>query len=290
MIPNRLADTLPLPSAIDPVSEADDFIVSEVTYLEDANQSPIGYNLPPEYGMPVRSGRFANFPVHIGNGRHRVRDLSLDEAGFLLVRHATSVSNFFDETEVRAIYYPEVQRLVRHSTGAAKVVVFDHTLRISGAPKHVGSRTPVHVVHNDYTEKSGPQRARDVLPSEEAFVRLQQRFVEINVWQPIRGPVRRDPFGLVDGRSIAPNDLVAAKLIYPDRTGEIYYGAYNPAHRWYYFPDMAADEAVLVKCYDSARDGRTRFSLHAAFADPTVPADAPPRESIEVRTFAFFDS
>jgi hypothetical protein len=51
---------------------------------------------------------------------------------------------------------------------------------------------------------------------------------------------------------------------------------------------MEAHEAILVKCYDSATDGRTRFSLHAAFADPAAPADAPPRESIEVRTFAFF--
>jgi hypothetical protein len=267
---------------------ADEFIPAEVTYLEDANQSPIGYNLPAEYGMPTRSGRFAGFPVHIRNGRHHIGDLSLDGAGFLLARHDTSVRNFFDKAEVEAIYYPEVERLVRNSTGAAKVVVFDHTLRVSDAANRPASRTPVHVVHNDYTEKSGPQRARDVLPSEES-ARLQRRFVEINVWQPIRGPVRRDPFALVDGRSIFPNDLVVAKLIYPDRTGEIYYGAYNPAHRWYYFPEMTVDEAVLVKCYDSARDGRTRFSLHAAFADPTAPADAPPRESIEVRTFAFFD-
>ena len=239
--------------------------------------------------MPVRSGRYASVPVHIGNGRHRIRDLSLDGAGFLLLRHRTSVSNFFDETEVRTIYYPEVERLVRTSTGAAKVVVLTTRYEFSDGANRPASRSPVHVVHNDYTEKSGPQRARDVLPTEEALARLQHRYVEINVWQPIRGPVRRDPFGLVDGRSIARSDLVPAKLVYPDRTGEIYYGAYNHAHRWYYFPDMAADEAVLVKCYNSARDGRTRFSLHAAFVDPTVPADAPPRESIEVRTFAFFD-
>ena len=108
---------------------------------------------------------------------------------------------------------------------------------------------------------------------------LSRRFVEINVWRPIRGPVRRDPLGRIDGRSIAPGDLVTTKLVYPDRMGEIYYGADNPAHRWYYFPDMEAHEAILVKCYDSATDGRTRFSLHAAFADPEVPADAPPRKA-----------
>jgi hypothetical protein len=289
MIPIRLGPPVSLRPAIEPVSQSDDFVVGTVIYLEDANQRPIAYNLPQEYGMPARSGRFATFPVRIRNARDRVRDLSLDGAGFVLARHATSMRNFYDEAEIQAIYYPEIERLVRDATGAAKVVIFDHTVRISDGADHTGTRAPARVVHNDYTEKSGPQRARDFLAAEEALTRLRRRFVEINVWRPIYGPVRRDPLGLIDGRSIAPGDLVTAKLIYPDRTGEIYYGAYNPAHRWYYFPDMEAHEVILVKCYDSATDGRTRFSLHAAFADPTIPADAPRRESIEVRTFAFFD-
>ena len=274
---------------VQPASETGDVVVGTVSYLEDANQTPIAYNLPPEYGMPARSGRFAAVPVPIRNARDRAGDLSLDGAGFVLVERATSVRNFDDENEIRAIYYPEVERLVRDATGAAKVVIFDHTVRISDRADHPGARAPARVVHNDYTETSGPQRARDFLTPGEAATRLGRRFIEVNVWRPIRGPVRRDPLGLIDGRSIAPGDLVTTKLVYPDRTGEIYYGAYNPAHRWYYFPDMQAHEAILVKCYDSVTDGRTRFSLHAAFADPNVPADAPPRESIEVRTFAFFD-
>jgi hypothetical protein len=289
MIASRLPATPSFRPAVEPASETGDFVVGTVSYLEDANQTPIAYNLPQEYGMPARSGRFATLPVRIWNARDRALDLSLDGAGFVLARRATSMRDFHDDGEVRAIYYPEVERLVRDATGAAKVVIFDHTVRISNRADHPGARAPARVVHNDYTEKSGPQRAKDFLTSEEVETRLKRRFVEINVWRPIRGPVRRDPLGLVDGRSIAPDDLVTTKLIYPDRTGEIYYGAYNPAHRWYYFPDMEDHEAILVKCYDSATDGRTRFSLHAAFADPNISADAPPRESIEVRTFAFFD-
>ena len=289
MIATRLCVTESVRPPIEPASETGEFVVGTVSYLEDANQTPIAYNLPRDYGMPARSGRFAAVPVRIRNARDRARDLSLDGAGFVLAERATSVRDFYDENEVRAIYYPEIERLVRDHTGAAKVVIFDHTLRISDGAGHSGARSPARVVHNDYTERSGPQRARDFLSREEAERRLGRRFVEINVWRPIRGPVRRDPLGLIDGRSIAPGDLVTTKLVYPDRTGEIYYGAYNPAHRWYYFPDMEEHEAILVKCYDSATDGRTRFSLHAAFADPNAPADAPPRESIEVRMFAFFD-
>jgi hypothetical protein len=278
-----------LPPAVGRISRPLDAIVGTVVYLEDADQEPVGYNPPVEYGKPSRVGRFASFAVRIENARGRAGELSLDREGFVLTRHATAVRNFYDEKEVRAVYYPEVERLVKQATGAAKVVIFDHTLRVSSGENRAGTRGPVQSVHNDYTENSGPRRARDFLTAEEAETRLRRRFVEINVWQPIRGPVRRDHLGLIDASTIAPADLVAAKLVYADRVGEIYYGAYNPAHRWKYFPEMTVEEAILIKCYDSARDGRARFSLHAAFADPAAPADAPARESIETRTFAFLD-
>jgi hypothetical protein len=83
-------------------------------------------------------------------------------------------------------------------------------------------------------------------------------------------------------------DFIATDLKFPDRTGEIYSVAYNPEQRWFYFPRMQPDEAMLLKCYDSMEDGRARFTAHSAFTDPTAPADAPPRESIETRTFVFF--
>ena len=51
---------------------------------------------------------------------------------------------------------------------------------------------------------------------------------------------------------------------------------------------MQADEAVLIRCFDSALKGARRFSAHTGFDDPTSPADAPPRESLEVRTLVFF--
>jgi hypothetical protein len=109
----------------------------------------------------------------------------------------------------------------------------------------------------------------------------------INLWRPIRGPLRDSPLAMVDGTTVAPDDLVASDLIYPNRRGETYSVKYNPNHRWFYFPEMTADEALLLKCYDSATDGRTRFGPHTAFIDPTTPADAAPRESIEVRTLVF---
>jgi hypothetical protein len=222
--------------------------------------------------------------------RPQVRDLSLDKQAFILTRHETKVHDFYDDQEVRSTYFAEVEALVKRETGAAKVVVFDHTVRTADRAVERGLRTPVQSVHNDYTERSGPQRVRDLLPPDEAERRLAKRFAEYNVWRNIaHEPIEMSPLGFVDAQTIAPRDLAVCDLVYADRTGEIYQGVYNADHQWHYFPGMTRDEAILIKCYDSARDGRARFSLHSAFEDPTSPVDAKPRQSIEVRAFAFFD-
>lgn len=264
-------------------------VEAQVVYLTHPDQKPVGYNPAPGTGGPQRDGDYAPFTVAIHDARPIAGELDLDVQGFVLVRAETKVGDFYDPAQVRDVYTPEIERLVREATGAAKVVVFDHTIRVAEGAVERGLRAPVHMVHNDYTEDSAPRRVRDLLPAEEAEERLARRFIEVNVWRPIKGPVLTEPLGLVDARTIAPRDLVKADLVYADRTGEIYYGSYNPDHRWYTVPRMTADEAIIIKCYDSAKDGRARFSLHSAFTDPTTPEGAPPRESIEVRAFAFFD-
>ena len=130
------------------------------------------------------------------------------------------------------------------------------------------------------------QRVRDLM-GEEAEELLRHRFEIVNVWRPIRGPLRDAPLAVCDATSVAFADFVPSDLVYRDRIGETYRVRYNPAHRWFYMPEMRSDEAVLIKCYDSAEDGTARFTAHSAFEDPTAPADVLPRESIEVRTLVF---
>jgi hypothetical protein len=175
--------------------------------------------------------------------------------------------------------------------GAAEVIAFEeirarkqwNTLR-----GHNQSHAPVMRVHNDYTEKSAPQRVRDLLPaSAQAFLRY--RYVFINVWRPITEPVIDAPLALCDAACFNDDDLIMSDIIYKDCVLEIAYVRYNPKHRWYSFSHLRREEVVLIKCYDTARDGRARISLHSAFVDPTAPANAKPRQSIEVRTIAFYD-
>lgn len=277
------------PEALEP---AHDCVEAPLTYLVDTGEKPVAYIPAPGAGEIRRTGRYSDYAVPIRDGRAIARDLSLDRQGFVLMQHDTSMSDFHDPEEVRRVYYPEMERLVKTASGASSVLVFDHNLRVDGGAgqNDEGMREPVRNVHNDYTVNSGPQRVRDLLEAHEAEALLKKRFAVINVWRPIRGPVQTAPLALADARSIAPGELVALDLVYADRTGEVYNATFNSDHRWYYFPDMQVHEAVLIKCYDSRDDGRARFTLHAAFDDPTSPPDAAPRRSIEARTLAFFDA
>jgi hypothetical protein len=225
--------------------------------------------------------------VPIYNARALTESLSLDVEGFVLQRCATAMKNFYDPEEVRSVYYPEVEELVKQVTGAVRVVAFEHDVRCAPVAKRGASavREPVRVVHDDYTEKSAPERIRLYL-CDEADSLLRGRYAVINVWRPIENPVEEAPLAVCDARSLANEDLV------PTEEGvkhEVYLFNYNSRHCWFYFPNMQNDESLLIKCYDSLNDGRARLTAHSAFDDPTSPPNARPRESIEVRTLVFFE-
>jgi hypothetical protein len=260
-----------------------------INYLVPTGERPRAYQYDPPPGVPLRTGTYAEYKVLVRNGRAAQGRLSLDREGFELVRAPTHFTAFRDSDAVKAGYYPEVEAIVKRAAGAARVIVFDHNVRHAptALEKKDGTKEPVKRAHNDYTVKSGPQRVRDLLGGE-AEALLARRFAIVNLWRPITGPVEESPLALCDAQSIAPADLVPTDLVYRDRIGETYALAHNPAHRWYYFPRMRTDEAVLIKCYDSAEDGRARFAAHGAFNDPTSAPTARPRESIEARTIAFF--
>ena len=227
--------------------------------------------------------------VSIADARPLRPGLSLDGSGFELVDHQTAVKSFRDEDEVRTVYYREMEALIAARSGCARVQVFDHTVR-HGDPQIRAAqklREPVRAVHNDYTDWSGPQRVRDFFPDRAADL-LSRRVAIVQVWRPIAAAVERDPLAIVDARSIAAKDLIATERRFPDRVGEIYQFTYNPAHRWFWFPRMHRAEAIVFKVYDSMTDGRARWGAHAAFENPLAGANAPPRESIEIRAFAFY--
>lgn len=264
-------------------------ITADLTYAIETGEKPVNETFGAGNIQRRRSGAIEKKPMAIEDGRPRVAEFALDRTGFEFVDHPTTMHDFFDLEELQRVYYAEAAALVKRVAGAQRVEVFDHTLRSGDKDEREARlvREPVLSVHNDYTEWSGPQRLREFLP-DEAETLLKRRFAIIQVWRAINQPIQSNPLAIADARSLVPSDLLAAERRYPHRVGETYQVKHNPNHHWFYFPQMRRDEALVFKVYDSVNDGRARFTAHSAFVDPTTPAGAPPRQSIEIRTFAFF--
>lgn len=227
--------------------------------------------------------------VRVHNGRPLAGRFEFEREGFRFVEHRSRVADFYDDAEVRRVYYPECEALIKEVSGAKRVVVFDHTLRTASDEQRESRkiRDIVSRVHNDYTEWSGPQRVRDIMGAE-AEELLKGRFAVIQVWRPVGHPVESHPLAICDAQTVRPESLVVNERHYPGRIGQTYSITYDPGQRWYWFPQMRPDEALVFKVYESLKDGRARWTAHTAFADPAAPPSARPRESIEIRTLAFF--
>ena len=262
-----------------------------IPYTSDTGEPLVNETFGPNNIRRRRTGTHEAKRMELRNGRLIADRLSLEEQGFVFVEHRTKVADFFAADQLKSIYYPEVEELIKKTAGASRVVIFDHTLRSGDESEREEKliREPVLSAHNDYTEWSGPNRVREFLP-DEADDLLKRRFAIIQVWRAINQPIQSNPLALADAKSVAMEDLLVAERRYPHRVGQTYRLKHNPNHRWFYFPEMRRDEALVFKVYDSEKDGRARFTPHTSFTDPNSPPNAPARQSIEVRAFAFFKS
>jgi len=260
-------------------------------YIVDNGIPPVRYIDWPEMEHKTVLPQYEHHEMTVHNGRPLRHTFDIDTHGFVFTDHPTSVKDFTVEAERKQVYDLEVQALIKKQSGASDALVFDHTLRVSteDGQKAIDARPTVKSVHNDYTEASAPVRLREIIGDAEAGQRFKKRWAIIQVWRPIRGPVMIDPLGICDGRSIPRQGFIKMERRYQYRTGEVYHIAHHPQHQWYYFPRMTHDEALVFKVFDSDTTKPSRFTAHSAFDDPNTPPDAPARESIETRCFAFFD-
>lgn len=232
-------------------------------------------------------GRFVLRDVPIYNARSLTT--SLDKEGFELGEHVTMVGDFYDDVAIEATYENELRTWMLEATGARRVEIFDHTRRSTSSEirKQHDIREQAATIHNDYDDVSGITRLRDLYP-EEVDALLKNRFAIINVWRSIAGTIKNYPLAICDASSVNPTELVSVPRVSATRVGAIQLAVHNPKQRWFIFPEMVMNEVLLFKVFDSATDGRARFTIHTSFDDPTAMVDAPPRQSIESRCFVFF--
>ena len=237
-------------------------------------------------------GNFTTQEVLVHDGRQQKQDSSLDVDGFKLVRQASRVEDFYDDVQVNTTYHDEVRALLRETTGASRIEIFDDTRRSASLERQrkKNIREPADIVHNDYTAHSGVKRLRDHFAddTDEADELSQRRFAIVNVWRSIAGTIFNHPLVLCDAATVKTEDLVSVERRAEERIGELQVALHDSGQRWYYFPEMQMNEALLFKTFDSETDGRARFTIHSSFEDPDAPTGAAPRESIETRCLVFF--
>lgn len=277
-----------------------DVVEGAVYYAVPGDRPLFWHQYPPPPGQPETNIEFAEHMVPIRDARHAKAMFRLDVEGAAIYRRPSAVRDFYDEDELHRVGYPEAAAIAKTVSGARHAFVFDHNVRRAAdaiEPRQTAAQKPVFHIHTDFSAAAAPVRLRDfadhaaalgVKSMLSAALASRCRFAVVNIWRPIVGPVRDSPLALVDASSVGQSDLLAAALLYPQRRGEIYYLRFNAAHRWWYLPDMQADEVWAFKNYDSATDGRARFTPHTAFID-TRRERVAPRESIEFRTFVVFD-
>jgi hypothetical protein len=228
-------------------------------------------------------------PMPIANAR--VARATIDREGFQLLSHRSAVADFTDPDEVVAVHPGEIEALVRSATGAARVVVTGAGLlrfsERSGQAGSLNNSTPARFAHVDVSDATAVRFA------ERSAAGHYSRFAHYNVWRAISGPPQDVPLALCDARSVRPGDLIPAEAVFdepgkPEWSFEGLIVAHNPAHRWYWFPDLVRDEAILFKTFDSD-PARAHCVPHVAFDHPCCPADAPPRVSIEMRAVAYWE-
>jgi hypothetical protein len=272
-------------------------VPGELNYLSPESTVLRRFTAP---GASVNTGSYESHTVPIRNGRPVRDQFRLDTHGFELVRHRSSVRNFTDKDEVDAVYIPEVLEFVRERTGADEVASRGAVLRRSADPGANASQPQAALVHIDY----GPEGAAMTAPRvyAEAFPdgAGYRRALATSLWRVFSPPPQDWPLALCDFRSVRDEEGLPNQLYFVDRVPDdpfapvdeskmITSGSefhFSPAHEWWYFPEMTAEEVLFFAFNDSDHTRPWRV-VHTAFRDPTV-QESVPRHSIEVRTFAFF--
>jgi hypothetical protein len=247
-------------------------------------------------GGHLTTTQYAPTTVTITNGRPHTSDFGLDRSGFTLLRHHSAVTDFGDREQLDGTYTAEVADLVKQATGADEVVSIGWVIRRANQALN-GAQPPASDVHVDMHPGRADGRLSAASPRGEPY----KRAIMTSLWRAFSPPPQDWPLALLDYRSVddtegEPNLLLFVdKLPDPDNVpdiedpdsmpaGSIF--APQPHHRWWFFPDLHADEVLLLKLHDTDHSVAWRVP-HTAFEAPYA-ADANPRESVEFRTIAFF--
>ena len=267
-------------------NQALDSVEAELRFTTPQDDQPVVYLVDYESTTIKLEPRL----IRISNGRVSQESFSIETNGFELIRYASELADVRDSDAVKRIFQPEAEKLLKRLTGASRVLMFHHLardMREAPSTENLGAATNVHVDHDQATYE---YNIRKCLPSGEADALLNRRWAAYNIWKPI-APVEKLPLAVCDARTIFKENLIPTGV--GTRPGEPLLPrtglgiTYSPEQRWFYFPNMTSDEALVLKMWDTDR-ARAQWAAHSAFVDPTSKSDAKPRVSLDARFIAFY--
>ncbi len=261
-------------------------LMATLNFARDRTDGGVWSNYDPARASVRTGGR----PIAIGDASRLAEPPRLDREGFTLLDRPFRDAAWVDADWIDRVYVPACLEMVRAMTDADFVgVVHPGVIRRRADPSRNDAAhvPPARFVHFDQSADSiGPMLAQA------AGEDWRDRFTTVrgyNIWRCVSPPPQNTPLALCDQRSFDRADMVIGHLVEPglDHSIEYVTATYNPAQRWWCFPQTRADQVIVFKGFD-ADTTRPMGCLHSAFDHPVPAPDAPVRESIENRVLAFF--
>jgi len=306
------AATTPPPARFDPIEDEARQVEATIRFVDPGDFITRRYV---RAGAEINTGTYSDHRVIVRDAMPIRDHFELDVHGFRIARQPTAVKDFHDKDEVDSVYEREVERHVQALTGADKVAARGWMLRTSAdLSEQANSKTenyqhtggiqpPAGEAHVDLNTATAQRMAaftyKKHFPDGPGF----KRFLISSYWRTFSPPPQDVPLALCDGRTSFAGEEKSNTLFVVDEfpEGEALTApvegeeamiaasifSHSPQMRWWYFSDMRTDDALLFKFHDSDHS-RTWRCPHTAFHDPSF-ADANVRESIEVRSVAFWE-
>ncbi|RXG91910.1 hypothetical protein EAV90_27710 [Bradyrhizobium vignae] len=231
-----------------------------------------------------------SYDVTIRNARPILNELSLDREGFTLIQHKISSATEGDPEIMYDRYLEEMVPFIKKYFSASWVVPRRQAVifRSAGGSSIPRVKEPIVWAHIDYAPILGPVAAAIASQSQGIPLRSYSRLMIVQSWHALSLPPQDFPLAICDGTSVHDADIKVVDNVFDGTALKLGMVHFNPAQRWYYFPEMNAGELILFKAYDSAEDCNPK-TVHSAFDNRRAYPNAKPRESIEARFFVYYE-
>jgi hypothetical protein len=270
---------------------------TQITYLLPTSTINRRFWAP---GEEYNTGVYAPYDTTIRNAR-MAGPFTLDAHGFALGLHKTDMTDWEAQYGHDSIYATQVCDVVKAMSGADLVIPMGGMIRTSGLTSAT-MQPPAAEAHVDFTTRSANRLAEMLYRKARPDGAGYDRFIAFSLWRALSLPPQDMPLALCEGGSVRDDEgthntkvevdvIPSGDALFAPIPGEedmvaatIFH--HSPHHRWWYFPDMTADEVIFIKFHDSDHSRAWR-APHTAFRDTARP-DAVERRSMEFRGVAYF--